>query len=236
MRGLPLVELEVVTGRAAALILAPHPDDESLGCGGLIAQACEAGWPPLVVVLTDGTGSHTRSRMYPPPRLRALREAETAQAVAALGLSADRVVFMRLKDSAAPHEGRDFEAAVARIGQLAASHACSAILAPWEHDPHGDHVAAHRMAVAVSRRAALRLVSFPVWGWTLPEDMDLPGSMPVGVRLDIARYLIAKRAAIAAHASQHGRIITDDPSGFRLPANLLATFEHPFETFLAPSP
>ena len=93
-RTLPLADLHTVT-LGCALVLAPHPDDESLGCGGLIAAACAGGQPPIVVVLTDGAGSHPNSRAYPPDRLRTTREAETLAALACLGLLEDRVVFLR---------------------------------------------------------------------------------------------------------------------------------------------
>ena len=56
--------------------------------------------------------------------------------------------------------------------------------------------------------------------------------LPWGRRLAIGPQLAAKRRAIAAHRSQYGDLIQDDPAGFRLPAGLLARFERPFETFL----
>jgi hypothetical protein len=71
-----------------------------------------------------------------------------------------------------------------------------------------------------------------VWGWTLPPDAPWKGPPPNGWRLDISAHLPAKRHAIAAHASQYGGIITDDPTGFRLPTELLDAFESPWETFL----
>ncbi|HEX2943304.1 MAG TPA: PIG-L family deacetylase, partial [Rhodopila sp.] len=61
-RSLPLGTLDHIAGTGTCLILAPHPDDESLGCGGLIATAVAAGRAPLVVILTDGAGSHPNSR------------------------------------------------------------------------------------------------------------------------------------------------------------------------------
>jgi hypothetical protein len=61
----------------------------------------------------------------------------------------------------------------------------------------------------------------------------VPDGRSRGWRLDITASLAAKRAAIAAHRSQHGGVIDDDPSGFVLPAALLAVFERPYEVFLA---
>ena len=85
-RALPTGNLDDIIGTGTCLILAPHPDDESLGCGGLIAACAAAGRPPLVVILTDGAGSHPNSREFPPNRLRAVRAQEARDAVAHLNL------------------------------------------------------------------------------------------------------------------------------------------------------
>ena len=66
----------------------------------------------------------------------------------------------------------------------------------------------------------------------VPDDTVLPGDAPAGWRLDVARHLPAKRRAIAAHASQHGGLVTDDPTGFRLPPAFLSMFDQPFETYV----
>jgi LmbE family N-acetylglucosaminyl deacetylase len=231
MRALPFRDLGGIIGDGTVLILAPHPDDESLGCGGLIAACCAAGRPPFVLVLTDGAGSHPLSRRYPPMLLRATREQEARDAVMALGLPPDRIDFLGLPDTAAPQEGAAFEDAVAVIVELVKHWGCSSIAAPWQHDPHCDHLAAHRMAVDVATQLRLRHIAYPVWGWTLPAD-DALDTVVAGGRLDIECHLPAKRRAIAAHASQHGKVVTDDPSGFTLPAGLLAVFDAPYEVFL----
>lgn len=232
MRSLPYAGLEQILQGRTALILAPHPDDESLGCGGLIAAACQKGLPPIVAIVTDGTGSHPSSRQFPPQALQALREREAEEAAGALGLGRERLVFLRLKDTAAPRHGATFDATVAALSSLAISNRCATIFAPWRHDPHGDHEATYFIAEAVARRSGARLVAYPVWGWTLGGDIDLADPLPDGVRLDIHPYLSAKRAAIAAHRSQHGLVVTDAPDGFCLPANLLAAFDVPYEVFL----
>lgn len=233
MGALPLVPLTTITGKAPVLVLAPHADDETLGCGGLIAAASSAGHPPFVLILTDGTGSHPNSKSYPPQRLKAVREQEARDAVAVLGLPGNRMAFLGLRDTAAPMDGKEFEAAVDAICSTVEKIGAATVLAPWQHDPHCDHLAAHRMAVAAASRCQIRHLAYPVWGWTLDPDIMLPGPAPQGMRFDITQHLAVKQRAIAAHVSQYGRLIEDDPSGFQLPSNLLEVFSRPYETFLA---
>lgn len=232
MQRFPFAPLSAITGNAPVLILAPHADDESLGCGGLIAAASAAGHPPYVLVLTDGTGSHPRSVTYPATRLKAVRQHEARCAVAILGLPADRIGFLDLQDTAAPTEGAGFDAAVEAILSVVKSVGATTITAPWQHDPHCDHLAAHRIAVAAAAQSRARHLAYPVWGWTLPVDTALDGPLPEGVRLDISMYAAAKQRAIAAHASQYAGLIQDDPTGFQLPPGLLEIFSRPYETYL----
>jgi LmbE family N-acetylglucosaminyl deacetylase len=232
-RELPPGCLDDIIGGGICLILAPHPDDESLGCGGLIARCVEAGRMPLVAVLTDGAGSHPNSAEYPAHRLREVRAREVRTAVARLGLPADRVILLGEPDTAAPRDGSGFHAVVGRLVALLPP-VCTAILAPWRYDPHCDHEAASLAAAAVADRTLIRHVAYPVWGWTLPAAQVVPGSPGQGWRLDIADVLPRKRSAIQAHQSQYGDLITDDPSGFQLPAELLAVFDSRYETFLEP--
>ena len=233
MASLPVGALADIAGNHPVLVMAPHADDESLGCGGLIAALCRAGTPPVVLVLTDGTGSHPGSAAFPPARLAQLRQDEARQAVRLLGLPPDRIHFAGHHDTAAPTSGPAFDTAIDKVSALCRTSGIGTLLAPWRHDPHCDHEAADLLARAVASRLALRHLSYPVWGWTLPADHGLP-EMPDGFRLDIHRDLSAKTSAIMAHQSQYGGLITDDPTGFTLPADLLRVFERPYETFLIP--
>ena len=234
-RALPYGNLNDVIGSGSCLILAPHPDDETLGCGGLIAMCAAAHRMPLVAVLTDGAGSHPNSRDYPPARLRDVRANEVREAVACLGLPPDRLVLLNQPDTAAPHAGPGFAAIVARLtGLIRNQAACTALLAPWRHDPHCDHAAASLLAEAVADTAGIKHVAFPVWGWTLPAQTLIAADPGAGVRLDIAPFQAAKRAAVQAHRSQHGNLITDDPDGFQLPSSLLSVFDAACETFIQP--
>ena len=229
---LPFQPLPAITADGPPLILAPHPDDESLGCGGLIASACEAGSPPFVLVVTDGAGSHPNSRAFPAPRLRAIRQEEARRAVGALGLPPDRIGFLGLPDTEAPTSGPAFDATVTAIASLALRIGAGTLLATWQHDPHADHEATHLLAAAAAAETGIRHLSYPIWGLTLPPDVSLPGPTPSGFRLDIADQLPRKRQAVAAHRTQTTDLIADDPQGFKLPPDFLALFDRPFETFI----
>ena len=97
------------------IVIAPHPDDESLACGGVIAGACRQGLRGKVVIVSDGVGSHPNSKAYPPDRLRALREGEARRAGAELGLRPDDMLFLGLPDRFVPREGKEAERAIDAI-------------------------------------------------------------------------------------------------------------------------
>ncbi len=229
---LPFAQLATLLGDGGLLIVAPHPDDESLGCGGLIAAARAKGVDVRLIVVSDGVGSHRGSRSHPPARLKALREAETIEAAAALGLDAAAIRFLGLPDAAVPTEGDDARAAVDAIVAAAIACAAATVCVTWRHDPHCDHLAAARLVdQARCRLDAARIYEYPIWGWTLPEATDV-GAGPAGLRLDTTAQGAAKRAAIAAHRSQTTALIRDDPHGFRLDATMLERFGRPFEIYL----
>ena len=89
----PIRPLREMLGNRPFIVVAPHPDDESLACGGLIADACRQGLRGKVVIVSDGAGSHPNSKAYPPDRLTALREEEAKRAAAELGLKPEDMLF-----------------------------------------------------------------------------------------------------------------------------------------------
>ncbi len=227
---LPQGGIDRLSGRA--MILAPHPDDESLGCGGLIAELCQRARPPVVVILTDGAASHPGSYSHPPARLRQVRAAEARKAVSLLGLPPENLVFLDYPDTKLPASGEALDAAAEAVATLARRLDCKVVIGPWRHDPHCDHEAAACVAEQAARFIGAQLLSYPVWGWLLPPDTLLPVDGISGWRLDIAAHLAVKQQAIAAHASQYTGMIDDSPDGFRLPPALLSVFERPFEVFI----
>ncbi len=227
---LPFGTLDAVAGRTPFVVLSPHPDDESLGVGGLIAEACARGQRVDVVILSDGAGSHPRSTRFPPAALVALRKGEAARAADALGLPPGRLTHLDLPDTAVPSDGPAFEAALERIGAVIRDAGARTVLVTWGRDPHCDHGAADAMAKALrARDPALALWSYPIWGRHLDPGTPIDEPAPKGYRIDVSRRLAAKHGAILAHASQMSDLIDDDPDGFRFTPATLAPFLEPVE-------
>ena len=232
LQDMPVTSPRELTAGRPFVVLSPHPDDESLGAGGLIAAACSGGEHVDVVVLTDGAGSHPRSVLYPRERLVALRRAECARAAAHLGLPDGRVTHLDLPDTQAPTSGTAFEQAVERIVGIVDTAGAASAFVTWGRDPHCDHEAAELMARAVrSRRPMLRLWSYPIWGWHLDPAAEVEDPAPCGFRLDISPWLYAKQAAVRAHVSQMTDLISDDPEGFRFDERTIAPFTRSYECF-----
>jgi len=101
---LPLRTAETVLDWGKTLVVAPHPDDESLGCGGAIALLREFESEVKILVLSDGTLSHPNSVKFPPEKLRETREREMLHALEILGVAADAVDFFRYRDRSVPNK------------------------------------------------------------------------------------------------------------------------------------
>ena len=225
---LPYSTLSSVLAEGPLIVLAPHPDDESLGCGGLIAACCAEGRVVHVVVLTDGSASHRATPECPPQRLAELRAKEAIGATSALGVPPTHVHFLGASDGVAPHAGPDFARLAQRLVELVQSTGAGTLMTSWRHDPHCDHVAAALLAEEVARLASVRLLAYPVWGWFRG---DLP--KPVhGWRIDITMHRPAKQKAIAAHASQITGMINGASRGASLTPNFLAAFARDYEVIL----
>jgi LmbE family N-acetylglucosaminyl deacetylase len=215
------------------LVVAPHPDDETLGCGGAIALLRSHGCPVWVLVMTDGTQSHPRSRKYPAPVLQQLRQQETRLALSRLGVASKAVTFLQLPD------GKLTTAAALHVNQSACQDYLKAltpkiIFLPWRHDPHPDHRATWQLltnAIADSGIAA-RLIEYPIWDWDAQQSDRPPRSDQIQAwRLNIQAVLGVKQRAIAAYRSQITNLIDDDPEGFRLTPAMLANFAQPWEVY-----
>jgi LmbE family N-acetylglucosaminyl deacetylase/SAM-dependent methyltransferase len=179
------------------VVVAAHPDDESLGTGGLIAAAHDAGLAVYVVLLTAGEQSHPDSPTTIPGQLAKSRLSEAKAALAELAPDAPLVFF-----GAADGRVADVEADVtSALVDLVGDGRRTLLVAPWAHDGHPDHEAAGRAAGAAARRTGARLAQYPIWMWRHRSPDAAP--WPQLHRIDLsAEQRERKDRAIAAHASQ----------------------------------
>lgn len=181
-----------------AVVVSPHPDDETLGVGGTIVLLHRAGWTVDVVAVTDGEASHPPSPARDAAALAAERRAEQTAALDLLGVPPLRLVRLGVPDgNVAAHVGRVAE----RLRALVSPG--DWLIAPWTGDGHRDHEAAGRAAQRVAAAVAVRLWSYPVWAWhwAAPDHPVVATWRPTKVELPPAARQV-KAAALACYRSQ----------------------------------
>ncbi len=234
----PLHPWESIKRLGRVIVVAPHPDDEALGCGGLLALLADVNQPARVIVMTDGSRSHPDSVSHPAARLAALRGAESLAALAVLGYPATAVTFMDFEDGGLPAEGTPaFLDATSRLKDLIVDHVPDTIVVPWRRDPHGDHQSTWRICWAAASELSIqfRWLEYPIWAWMPAGAEEAPFASEASVwRLDITPVMQCKQRAIANYRSQLGEVIVDDENGFVPEPCMLAHFAHSWELYLEP--
>ena len=211
------------------LVLAPHPDDESLGCGGLISYLTSHDKQVKVIFTTDGSASHPNSKEYPKEKLSALRKKEAIEALQTLGVEADQISFYNGKDSGLEAKGEEgFSKYVELLHRDIIDFKPELILVPYELDPHRDHRATWQMLIAATGdlKGNVPIIwEYPIWLYENAAIEDLPFLKAGELKaLDISNYIAQKKVAISIHRSQTTDLISDDPSGFRLLPEMIANF------------
>jgi LmbE family N-acetylglucosaminyl deacetylase len=203
-----------VWSRARWLVLAPHPDDETLGAGALIADVARDGRLAGVMYLTDGSGSHpvgTRG-------LSSARRSEACRAIRRLTRLSVMVGWIGWKDAHPPAlDSARFAHASQRLQALLRRERIDAVAVTDLAESHCDHVAAFHLAASAVRRArrAVDLFAYHVWS----TDADKPGR-----RIRTASCLPGhRRLALRTHRSQ---LTPAYGEGFRLPAERLRMARH----------
>jgi LmbE family N-acetylglucosaminyl deacetylase len=192
------------------LVLAPHPDDETLGVGALIAHTGAAGRLAAIVYLTDGAGSHSPYDGRT-GRLIALREREAGLALRRLtGARSIAPLFLRWKDASPEQAGSPaFEQSRRKLAALCTRLRVDVLATTASQEPHCDHAAAAQLARAVQASAKRRLTIAEYLVWGAP-----PAGRTHRTVMTKPMQPGGRRSALAAHRSQ---LTASHGIGFRLP-------------------
>lgn len=192
------------------MVIVPHPDDETLGAGALIATTAAQGRLACVAYLTDGGGSHSHEDDASRARLVAVRRREAEEALTILCAGQTPPTLFLDWPDAHPHEP-DSEAAMSAasvLSGLVREHSVTAIAVTAHHEPHCDHAAAARLAGAVSQQETPPVPVFEYLVWAVGPP---PGSQRSIVTGPVPQSV--RQEALDAHVSQ----LTDAMGpGFRL--------------------
>ena len=218
---------------APAVIIAPHQDDETLACGGIIARKRNEGLPVHVIFITNGSASHPDHPRLGPPAIAALRAREAMQAMSFLGVERSAVYFLdepdgTLKTIAAERQ----ENLVARLAVLFRTIGPAEIFLPCNPDGSSEHDATFGFVTDAITRAGLQpdIWQYPVWSWWNPLLLLRRWLATDDCRRHtVEDYQLAKQHAIDCYQSQIAPIAPDNSPA--LPPDLVEIFHSDTEYF-----
>lgn len=198
----------ILSPQDRVLLFAPHPDDEALGCGGLIQQAVALGTQVRVIFETDGDNNpwpqryveqrwtidaSCRQRWGARRRLEALRSLQT------LGLQADAAVFFGLPDQGLTGlwQQKDAHALGLHLSELQTFRP-TLLVVPSQDDNHPDHGASHALIQDAMHRAGMNLSQ---WAYLIHRRWFCPEAAGLTLHLTLEQKA-RKLAAIECHETQ----------------------------------
>ena len=164
------------------LVLSPHPDDEVIGCGGLIALHLRERRAVRILVATDGAEAGSRE----------LREAESRRGVSHLGEGAE-LEFLRYPDRALSDD------AAAAVREQLLAFRPDLILVPSPVEIHPDHIALSRIFCELIQRDETLFADLAI---ARVAFYEVSNTMRPNAIVDISDVADAKYAGIAEHTSQ----------------------------------
>jgi len=153
------------------IVFAPHPDDETLGCGALIARKRNEGLPVHVIFITDGSASHLGHPLLSPDLVAVVRRREALAALAILGVESCAIHFLDEADGSLNHLAAERQTGlVSRLAGLIAAIQPGEIFLPCCPDGSSEHDAAFGFVGAALAQAGGRpdIWQYPVWSWWNP--------------------------------------------------------------------
>ena len=209
-------------------VFAPHPDDEILGCGGLLQQLTNNGNPILLIYVTNGTQSHPDSLIYPPEKLNIIRPNESLAALEALGIEQQvTTVSLNLEDGNVYNQQPLFYQKLANLIE-----ADDLLITPFAHDGHPDHEATGQVVTTYARQHNIPCYQVLIWAWHWAKPADSRIPWHTAHRLDLTPAQVAKKTQ-AIHCFQ-SQISVDESTGNPpiLSTQTIARITQPWEVYL----
>lgn len=145
-----------------AIVFAPHPDDETLGCGGTLIKMGRLGATVKIVFMTNGNQSH--AHLISPNELSAMRHTEAVKAAEVLGVSAANVKLLDFPDGQLRlHRERASESVLSMLRQYKPA----IVFVPASLEPPQDHRAtfwAVTKAISQWGQPVIK-IEYPIWLW-----------------------------------------------------------------------
>ncbi|WP_421693798.1 PIG-L deacetylase family protein [Aestuariivirga sp.] len=152
--------------RESALIIAPHPDDETFACGGIIACKRSLGIPVVIIVLTSGENVFDRPSTW--EVVSKIRQQQLISACNRLGVDSKSIYLLHLKDGIIDQlSGQELLEVVEFLSSVMKTHCPGEVFCPHPEDFHRDHVFAHRLTQMALKRSGIQanIFLYLIWGW-----------------------------------------------------------------------
>lgn len=220
---------QLIPPSARTAIISPHPDDEILATGGLLAMlACEEA-AVSVVAVTNGGASHPGSPRWPARQLAIQRSSESLEGLARLGLPPQSRQSLDLPDG---QVGSHMQVVIDWLMDFLRPD--DVAISPWVLDGHPDHEASAQATATACARLGIRHIQVPIWmwHWACPADTRVPWQQLIRLPLS-SDALKRKRQALAAHRTQLEPQDTGRPAV--LASATTARMLREFEFFIVPA-
>lgn len=208
------------------LVIAPHPDDETLGCGGMIATRVAEGRRVVIVVVTDGRALFRRFGVTEPSELEvsAMRKAETLRAVEILGANPRGVRFLDFENERlAEQRGEAGSRLEAILSELSPSEVY--VTSPFEG--HREHVLANELT-RVACAATGKCPSLHEYVVTLGRGQTLDAVPRRVVPMKVSAVRDRERRALAQFRSHLDLIYKGQPAPLTPDYERYLTAEEPY--------
>ncbi len=209
-----------------AIVFSPHPDDETLGCGGTIIKKKIAGAEVKIFFMTDGRKSH--QHLIEGNKLKLIRAKEALEAGQMLGLNEEDIGFLEYKDE---ELDKNQDSAIQKVTEILLRLRPDEIFIPYKREAPLDHFFTNRIVVAALQKYKRKTIiyEYPIWFWYHWPWVSVPMANLNGILATLKRSVIAglyflmefrcsvyigdvlalKRAVLDSYISQMTRFLSD---------------------------